>query len=884
MMIRHEWVRACLIAGLFFWGSAAGAGAAETASLPEPLKAAPVNTWVKVVEAKTGAREQPVFVYAAKAGKFMCAAGIQQSSGNGPRHYDTEEFDLAQGKWFNAYPPGQDKGRPESGPVGDEYSKQRAQQGYNGRDPFYKDGEYLRIGAGSQWHDGKSYGEYCYVPDVGTGGTVYAYMWDKTICYDVSGRTWTDLGAKPRGKCRIWGSLCYDPVNKEILHAGGDGGTADTSTWVYSLEKNEWRKLDFGSAKFKELFGKARDLCWQSKDLVGRCASRHAVAETAAEAKVDLPAVAAQLAGAAGKFAADIAAAALSGSERVAGDIAIKRLTAASAALKATGPTLASPVTPEKIAAVRSIRELVEQTVDALSSEPPGRARSQIALDAVNNKIVLFGGDGLDRVLSDTWVYDCKTRTWEQRFPAKSPAPRAGHILTWLPKAGRIAMAGGYSRVPLAQEIWTYDTGANEWTPLLHVPLAGETSPNCPNVTARSFQIGAVAGGDVLVCPNGNDVWACKIDPAKPAAGIEAAATVAPGAYVFNTIDPVLWEKVAPSDPEPAKKFLAELPSNQWTAFTFPKYAPGARNRWGTTTYDTDRHQFLFWGGGHATSHENDVAHFSVRGGFWTIGYNPDDPIETVYATQPTPLSFHDRCHVPVHAYKAYTYDPTAGKMFYLDRAYDPLVRDWVSAPLPGLEHRGTMNTHMKATPAGAVTFSSQGLFRFDAKAGKWGKLPWTGAKPDGIWCDGPCMVYDSKRDCLWIGDDKNIHRYDFATGVGEKIAVTKPKAIGQWLLTCEAVYLPEADLILMMNPAKRADGKVANYVWDPKDSKYYWVDLGFSEAGKTVEFKEPPFSWADALAYDPELKLVLLNNSGAAKVWALKFDRQAAKLTEIPE
>jgi len=122
---------------------------------------------------------------------------------------------------------------------------------------------------------------------------------------------------------------------------------------------------------------------------------------------------------------------------------------------------------------------------------------------------------------------------------------------------------------------------------------------------------------------------------------------------------------------------------NQWTTFSFPRYAPGSRNRWGTSAYDTDRHQFLLWGGGHSTSHENDVAHFSVLGGFWTVGYHPDDPIERVYASQPVSISFRNRPHVPMHAYRAYTYDPSVGKMFYFDRAYDPLAREWLPDPSP---------------------------------------------------------------------------------------------------------------------------------------------------------------------------------------------------------
>ncbi len=611
------------------------------------------------------------------------------------------------------------------------------------------------------------------------------------------------------------------------------------------------------------------------------------MAETPEEAGIDLTAEAKKLAAEARKLAAEIKAAGLAGGEKPAGDVAVRRLASAVAAVEAAGPDLAGKITPANIAAVRAARVIFEQVVDALAPEPPGRARSQIAYDAANRKIVLFGGDGLDRVLSDTWVYDCKSRSWEQKFPDKCPAPRAGHILAWLPQAGRIVLAGGYSRVPLAQEIWTYDTAANRWTPLLHVPLVRRRyesfSPNCPNVTAREFQFGAVNEDDVLVCPDGNTVWACKVDPDRPAEGADdAAAAPAAGSYVFNRMSPAAWESAARGDPQASRKLLDDLPLNQWTALSFPRYAPGARNRWGTTAYDTDRHQFLFWGGGHATSHENDVAHFSVPGGFWTIGYHPDDPIERVYATQPTPISFRNRVHVPIHAYKAYCYDPTVKKMLYFDRAYDPLVREWVPAPYPGLSHRGPMHSHMESTPKGAVTISTQGLFRLDAQARAWKRLPWKGPNIRRIYCDGPCVCYDSRRDCLWLADDTAVVRYDFATGQAVKVPATRPKPLGKWMLWGEQVYLPDADLILLMRLFSKPDGAVANVAWSPADGKYYWVELAFVSGDKPVPFRKNPFSWHDAIRYDPKLKLVLINNSSAQRVWVMRFDRKTAKMTEM--
>ncbi|MBL8797878.1 MAG: hypothetical protein JNM56_28530 [Planctomycetia bacterium] len=866
------------------WLLAAGAIAwrvlAADAPPADPLKDVAANTWTRLVEGKTGGREQPVFVYAPKIRRFVAAAGMQHYGGELPRHYDTEEFDLGLRQWFNAYPPGQEKGRPASGPVGEEYARERAKHGHNGGTPFYQDGEHLRVGAGGQWHDGKAYGEFCYVPPE---NAIYAYLWNRTLRYDVATHTWKDLQAKPREKCPIWGSLCYDPVNREILHAGGAGGSADLGTWVYSIEKNAWRQLPCGSDALRKLSDSAQALRWQAKELLGRCSSRLAVAETAAEAEVNLPALAVKLTTAAEQLAAEVKAAKLSAREQPAADMAVRRLELVSTLLQATGPALAGKLTPEHIAQVRSARVRCEQIADALSPEPPGRARSQLALDTVRNQIVLFGGDGLDRTLSDTWIYDCQSRAWEQRFPENGPSPRAGHVLAWLPQAKQVVLAGGYSRTPLEQEIWVYDAPANRWRCLLQVPAVTKTSPNAPQATERVPQHGAVDDNDVLVCPNGHSVWACKVDPARPnqsAAGRSAEA----GSYTFNRIDPATWEKAAVPEAATMRQRLSDLPANQWTALQFPLYAPGATNRWGTTAYDSDRHQLLLWGGGHATSQEDDVAHFSVLGGGWTIGYHPDDPIERVYASQPTPLSFQDRVHVPIHAYKAYCYDPTARKMFYFDRAYDPLVREWLPASYPGLEHRGPMHSHMEATPKGAVTYSDKGLFRFDAQAARWHKLPWNGPAFGGIWCDGHSLCYDSKRDCLWFASDKTVLRYNLGSHTATRVEVKKPQTLGQFYFWGEEVYLPEADLLLLMNLFKRPDGRLANVAWDPNDGKFYWAELAFVEAGKPVEFKNPPFSWSDSLTYDAKLKLLVLNNSSARKVWVAKFDRKTARLEEIKD
>lgn len=885
--MRFRFLAAALAFAFLASALAAETPAAPAAQDPEP------NTWAKAAESPTGRRDQPVFVYVPALKRFVMASGMQSNGGVPPRHYDTEEFDLAAGAWTNAYPPALAEGRPASGPVGQEYSKAREKMCWNGPELFYKDGEFLRPGCGGQWQTTKLNYEFCYASG---DGKVYAYLYDKTLRYDPAARSWQDLGAKPRTSCRIWGAMCYDPVNKEILHAGGDGGTAAIATWAYSLEKNEWRTLEFGSDALKDLATQARALTWQAKALLGACCNRFAVSETPAEAKADLPALAAALCADAGKLAGAAKAAKLAEHEKHAGEIAVLRLASAAEAIKAAGANLAGTLTPEHLAAVRAVRVQCEQVEDALCAEPPGRARSQAAYDPVHKKIVLFGGDGLDRTLSDTWVYDCAARTWEQRFPEKCPAPRAGHIFAWLPKASKFVLAGGYSRVPLAHELWTYDVAADAWKLLKHVPVKTyqegreryTDSPGCPNVSSRGNLAGAANEDDVLVCPvskgGGLVTWRCTVDASKADEAGTAEHGAASGSYTFSRIDPANWEKAAKPDAAQGKKFLDELPANRWTSVPFPMYAPGATNRWGTTAYDTDRHQLLFYGGGHSTSQEDDVAHFSVLGGFWTLGYHPDHPIEIIYASVPTPLSFRDRPHVPMHAYKTYDYDPTAGRMLYLEHVYNPAVREWERKTTKGLQHAGILNTFFAPTPKGMVSYSAKGLFRYDAKTETWAKLPWDGPAFGGLWCDGHALCYDSKRDCLWLANDKVIFRYDLAAGKAENANIAKPKALGQFFFWREVVYLPDADLLLAMNLFAGPGGKPCNVAWDPNDGTFYFAELPFFEKEKEAGFKGNPFSWSDALRYDPALKLCVLNNSSARKVWLLKFDRQSAKLTAMPK
>ncbi|MFW6158843.1 MAG: Kelch repeat-containing protein [Planctomycetota bacterium] len=720
--------------------------------------------------------------------------------------------------------------------------------------------------------------QWAYVPPK---GKLYAYDGSRMATYDPKTDEWATVEMEPPEGGARWASLCYDPVNNELVQVGGHG--PPFGTYLFDLKKKTWRKLEAGSEALRELHRTAGKLRWQGIKLLGRAANRFTIAETEAEAKADLGDRAEKLAEAAGKLEDAIGEAELKDNERAAAGHASKLSLAIATEYRELTDELRGDINPDLLSKLRALRVKLTQTEHALSPEPTPRGLTQAAYDPVHKNIVVFGGDAHDRVLSDTWVYDCESRTWEQRFPEVVPPPRAGHLLRWLPEAKTLVLASGYSRRHLPPDLWTYDVERNRWQ-----LLATYDTEKAPRGARRGYPlVGDVAPGDLLVTEGKHSkrLWACRVDASAARKAETAKLGVAPGTFTFHRLDPAMWERAANPDPDRMKKFFEELPTNRWTAISFNKYAPGARNRWGTTAYDRDRHQFLFWGGGHATSMENEVAHFSIRGGCWTISYPPDEPLNRGSYMSWSGISFQRRPAMPSwHAYQAYEYDPS-DRMFYLNYAYDVVAREWEPQAYEGLKHGGFARSMMDWTPHGITCYSRGrrsgpiGLYKFHGDAEKFEKMPWKGPHLKKVFCDSTASCYDSTRDCLWLSDH-GIIRYDFKTGKATRVKVNPPKFMnvyGQCALLREAVHIPGDDLILIWRLWKDEKRQIA---WEPKTRKYYWVDLPWVVDGKEVD--PGSLSWHAGMHWDPEYKLIFMNDSRNRRVWALRFDRETAKMTEL--
>ena len=62
---------------------------------------------------------------------------------------------------------------------------------------------------------------------------------------------------------------------------------------------------------------------------------------------------------------------------------------------------------------------------------------TRLVCDTKHQQLVLFGGDAQSHYLSDTWIFDLKTRTWRQSRAVSGPEARAGHFTVYDPETGK---------------------------------------------------------------------------------------------------------------------------------------------------------------------------------------------------------------------------------------------------------------------------------------------------------------------------------------------------------------------------------------------------------------------------------------------------------------
>ena len=670
--------------------------------------------WVKHDKAVMGPTRPAALVYAPTVQRWM-TLGYLFPPGNGrqkPMSYDELAFDPAEGQWENFYPPGKDWG-PKFGDAN--------APPWKGQGNRFKDAEGNVRPNWEAWYWLYGTGRNCAWD--ADGKRFIFYIDGSTFSYDPAARAWKELAPKGdpqttlHSKTLLWGSLCYDEANKNVvLFGGGNAETerGDPGTWTYTPATNTWTQLK-------------------------------------------------------------------------------------------------------------------------LAVQPPARANSALVYDPANKKVVLFGGDQLNQLIADTWVFD--GAKWEQKKPGVSPSPRAGHAMLWLPTAKKVLLLGGYGYASdtgytpglyrsLPMEAWTYDVAANRWDLIQRTePAKKPAAASGPVSPPKNFLLAAVDSEDQVAVVDANrEFWTWHVGVAADDAALTDKHGVKPGAVERRTgpYDPAWYaDGVAAADPAKVEADLTALPANQWNLRPTPKL-PRPNTDWGSAVYAVDCDKIVRYSGGHSAYGGTAPHVYDIKTDRWSLPFAPEMPIDFTYGNDGTPgeWSFGGNPWMTGHTYKATGYDPNLKCLVFGPHKYsyffDPLAGKWSRGSQPNPYRCSFYTVTLIPTPKGLVAWTvgdpGKLFWRLNADDKTWTPLPVKGKFPVPV-CDNAGMAYDSKRNRMiaFAAEGKagsTAHEYDLATGETKAIDAAGHDKVQTVVRAAhgdnghfefrEAVYLPDLDMVMI--------------------------------------------------------------------------------------
>jgi hypothetical protein len=491
-----------------------------------------------------------------------------------------------------------------------------------------------------------------------------------------------------------------------------------------------------------------------------------------------------------------------------------------------------------EVTKIRLRLEAAEREFEAMDVEPAARALTAIAWDPTSKLYVLFGGDHLDYLTNDTWVFDPAVPKWTLRRPTSAPPPRANHALTAVD--GKIVLKGGYTYTSstdyvggqyrhLADGEWTYDVGANTWSGQGVAPAT------------RVYRTGRLHPDHFLDPPAG------------------------------TTAD-----------------LLKALPANEWVSMKPPKL-PALNRDWGTAVYDPDRQLILRWSGGHSAHGGTDVLQYHTNTNRWELTMPVEFPLGQLYSNTEYPegVNFNRRPWVTGHTYQSYGYDAITKRMYFVGRksdchVWDPDLGDWTARfakPKDMAYGDCFYSLTITSTPSGLVCWTKDGrLFALEASA--WVERPLKG-KLAGSVVDNSTLAYDAKRDRLLFWrkgyGDKNPYDGEIqAVGKDGVVSALSPegkaKAVDVPYL-CQIRYDAANDLFLV---GGTTEGRTPAY--DPEKNRWVSMKIGGEDPsgkkGRNVSL---------GLMHDAKRKLFWAVDTNS-QVYVLRLDPATADLRPLGE
>ncbi len=493
-------------------------------------------------------------------------------------------------------------------------------------------------------------------------------------------------------------------------------------------------------------------------------------------------------------------------------------------------------------------------------ADPGPRAVPALATDPDQGKALLFGGDRLDRLLSDTWFFDFDSETWTHVEPNTAPSPRGGARLLFLPTSRRMVLLGGFGYasstdyvashyVTKPWEIWLFDWGNNTWQLVKHFS-EDEDQPHMDAMRNLTFAAAAGAGDLVVVhvkkgyAPDQEncETWAIRIDPSVVDTEGTATHGVTPGTEERRSGPySVEWydEAWPPPDPAAHQAILDAVPENQWTEIDVPN-RPNMNRDWGTAAIDPVHDVIYRWSGGHVAHCGTDVLEYDIAENRFHIYYDPEIPLDYEYTNDAGPgqWTFQGRPFMTGHSYKTYGFSAALGKMILWKTPYiyfyDPVTHDFEQQRGETVSGGNMYTDTLCPIPDGMAAWTRDGLWRLDPNTRQFDPLPVSGATLPSTTPDQQTMVYDANRDrlLLFSGRADDLGQgwsYDMTTQV---LSPLDPGGRDGMIAADEhffreAVFVPSNDLVVMGTAHDPGDGRLQTFLYHVDENQWYGYDLG---------------------------------------------------------
>lgn len=655
----------------------------------------------------------------------------------------------------------------------------------------------------------------------------------------------------------LWGAECLEPAGGGLAFGGQDQEAGDGCAHTRIMEGGAWKSLhaQLRAANPMQPF---RDRAWvlrtAAKNLRARVRHYYFDGHPPEE---DAGFVKREIAQRQATFSNDLSAliASLRNAEEEAATVAV-------AHLQRAAQPMADPlkvITADVLRAMADAQIQLELATESLDAEPAPRSilcdprprTDGIAYDAKTRLYVVFGGDHMDYLTNDTWVFDSEAGRWSQIHPAGAPPPRANHRLT-ATGDGKIIMTGGYTYAANTDYVggqyadlrdgpWTLDLGKRTWS-----------GGDLVAADSRTYRTGPLHSDFFLQGPR-------------------------PDAAAFE-----------------AK--LKALPANEWIA-TDPLFRPKLNRDWGTAVLDPDRDMLLRWSGGHSAHGGTDVPHFHFATNRWELPFPVEFPLGQLYSntSYPDGFNYNLRPWMTGHTYQNYSYDPPGHLMvkagrphhFYL---YDPGIGDWIARgekPAAMSYDSCFYTLTLTATPLGAVCWGQNGkVHRFDHAAMKWNELTLTGDTMPGAEVDNSTIAYDSKRDRVLLfrkpyGEapyDGRVWSLDLKTRGVTALSPPGMSAAHRFAFIDRCVLDPVSELVLMASYLTDSSAQTLTPAFDCAADRWVTLDLKY-KVNKHSDRTERgfPHGRSCGIVHDPKRGLIWGTDTDS-QIYVLRLDTRAAQ------